>query len=388
MGILDKIRSQRAQLAIALIVAAGLVGVVAAIAGVQDAVAVTSEPSTAPPVVAPVPVATAEQAGIAFVPVGGAALSSGVGRDSYMTIHEGISLPFLHRSGDWLLVTTTCNETAWVNAADVQVTPQHQTAATGSAFDLGAAVIVLDPGHGDRDWGGVGPTGLTEKEVNLDVAERVKALMQSSQSVDWATGAISPGTEIPAFGSVVLTRDENGPAAGDFEAGLGYRATVATAAGADVFLSIHNNTVPKTSTDVPGSEVYYSVGAAGSDRLAGLVYDELIRSFSQFDADWRGGELLGPRARVDPTTGEDYYGVLRRATMPAVIVEGLYISEPDEEAIMKTEAFRDAYAGAVYRAVVRFLTTNDQGAAVHDPEPFTDDVGTVSGNGCVVPAQP
>jgi len=387
MGILDKIRSQRGQLVITLVVVAGLLGVVAAVAGVQDAVAVSSEPTTVPSV-APVSAATAARAGIAFVPAGGAALSFGVGDDPYLTIHEGISLPFLHRSGDWLLVTTTCNDTAWVNAADVQVTPQHQPAPTGSTFDLGSAVIVLDPGHGDRDWGGVGPTGLTEKEVNLDIAERVKALMQSSRRVDWATGAIGPGTEIPAFGSVVLTRDETGPAAGDFEAGLGYRATVATAAGADVFLSIHNNTVPKTSTDIPGSEVYYSVGAAGSDRLAGLVYDELIKSFSQFSADWRGGELLGPRARVDPTTGEDYYGVLRRATMPAVIAEGLYISEPDEEAIMKTEAFRDAYAGAVYRAVVRFLTTNDQGAAVHDPEPFTDDAGTVSGNGCVVPAQP
>lgn len=388
MGFLEKTRSQPAQLAIALTVVAALLGVVAAIAGVHDAAAVTGSPTTVPSTAAPAPAATGEQAGIALVPAGGADLSYGLGRDSFMTIHEGISLPFLHRSGDWLLVTTTCNDTAWVNAADVEVTAQHQATPAGRGFDLGSAVIVLDPGHGDRDWGGVGPTGLTEKEVNLDVAERVKTLMESSQRVDWATGAITSGTEIPAFGSVVLTRDVSGPAEGDFEAGLGYRATVATAAGADAFLSIHNNTVPRTDVDIPGSEVYYSVGAAGSDRLAGLVYEELIASFSQFEANWRGGEMLGPRARIDPTTGEDYYGVLRRATMPAVIVEGLYISEPDEEALMKTDAFRDAYAGAVYRAIVRFLTTDDQGAKVHDPEPFTDDAGTVSGNGCVVPAQP
>jgi N-acetylmuramoyl-L-alanine amidase len=386
MAFLERIRSHPAQLAVALTVVVGLLGVIAAVAGAEDAAAGTGAPTTAPTVT--VPAATTAPAGIAFVPPGGADLASGPDRDVFMTIHEGISLPFLHRSGDWLLVTTTCNDTAWVDASDVAVTPQHQAAPTGPGFDIGTAVVVLDPGHGDRDWGGVGPTGLTEKEVNLDIAERVKGLMESARSVDWTTGAISSGTEIPAFGSVVLTRDATGPADGDFEAGLGYRATVATAAGADVFVSIHNNTVPRTDVEIPGSEVYYSVGAAESDRLAGLVYEELLGAFEQFTADWRGGDLLGPRARVDPATGLDYYGVLRRATMPAVIAEGLYISEPDEEAIMKTEAFRDAYAGAVYRAIVRFLTTNDDGAAVHDPEPFTDDAGTVSGSGCVVPVQP
>jgi N-acetylmuramoyl-L-alanine amidase len=275
-----------------------------------------------------------------------------------------------------------------VNADDVVVQPQRIAEPTGNTFDLSEAVIVLDPGHGARDWGGVGPSGLSEKEVNLDIADRVRDLMEVSHNVDWETGEVTVGNSVSAFASAVLTRDVIGPKDGDFEAGLGYRAILATSAGADAFVSIHNNTVPRVDSDIPGSEVYYSVGAETSDRLAGLIYEELLRSFAAFDADWSGGELLGPRARIDPDTDDDYYGLLRRATMPAVIVEGIYISEPEEEALLATEAFRQAYADGVYRGVVRFLTTAELGAPVNNPEYFPYDAGTVSGNVCEVPAQP
>jgi len=326
--------------------------------------------------------------GVAFVPEGGAELWLGPGREPFMRIHEGISLGFLHRYDGWLMVTTSCNETAWVKAADVVVQPQHSPAPTGPAFDISSAVVVLDPGHGDRDWGGVGPTGLSEKEANLSIAVRVRMLMAASRDVDWEDGSVTAGDAVPAFGTVVLTRDVGGPNSGDFEAGLAYRAILATAAGADVLVSIHNNTVPRVDTDIPGSEVFYSIAVDGSDRLAGLVYKELLRSFAGFNIDWRGGELLGARARIDPSTNNDYYGLLRRATMPAVIVEGVYISEPAEEALLASDVFRDAYAEAIYRGIVRFLTTTDGGTAINRPEYFDYDAGTVSGNGCELPEQP
>jgi N-acetylmuramoyl-L-alanine amidase len=326
--------------------------------------------------------------GIALIPEGGADLWSGPDQDPYFTIHEGMALGFANRQDDWLFVTTNCNETAWVRADDVELIPPGDQQATGNDFDVSEAVIVLDPGHGDRDWGGVGPSGLSEKSVNLDIADRVSVLMESGHNVDWASGAITAGSSVPAFRSVILTRDVDGPNDGDFEANLTYRASLATAVAADAFISIHNNTVPRIDTEIPGSEVFYSVAAEGSDRLAGIIYEELLLSFGQFDADWQGGELLGARARLNPETEEDYYGLLRRATVPAVIVEGVYISEPEEEALLATEEFRQAYAEAVYRGVVRFLTTDDPGAEPNQPEYFYDDAGTVSGSVCEVPAQP
>jgi N-acetylmuramoyl-L-alanine amidase len=263
-----------------------------------------------------------------------------------------MALGFTHREGDWLFVTTNCNDTAWVRDDDVDVIAPGEQQAPGSGFSVSEAVIVLDAGHGDRDWGGVGPSGLSEKSVNLDIADRVKKLMESGHEVDWETGAVTAGSTVPAFRSVVVTRSVDGPGDGDFEANLAYRSSLATAAAADAFVSIHNNTVPRIDTELPGSEVFYSTAAGGSDRLAGIIYEELLLSFSNFDADWSGGELPGARARLNPETEEDYYGLLRRATVPSVIVEGVYISEPEEEALLATEAFRQAYAEAVYRGQV------------------------------------
>jgi N-acetylmuramoyl-L-alanine amidase len=339
----------------------------------------TSTTSTRPPVVA---------AGLALVPPGGAPVYEEDRDEPRFTIHEGILLGFDDRVAGFLEVIATCNQTLWVWARDVEVIPKARGAGPPGQADLARATIVVDPGHGDRDWGGVGPTGLAEKEVNLDVAQRLRTLLESSHDVDWESGDVSPGDTVPAAAAVWMTRSPEGPNNGDYELGLAYRSHIANTAGADVFVSIHVNTVPTADPAGPGSEVFYATSVAGSDRLASLIHQELIRGFREFETDWKGGLILGARARVDPGTGTDYYGILRRANMPAVIVEGAYISEPEEEALMRTAEFRDAYAAAVYRGIVRFLTTPDDGEDINDPEVFTSDAGTPNTSACGVPRQP
>lgn len=379
-------RGRSVLVALAVAAAVSLLAIVTSALGIRTAEAApvaTVSPQQASPVTSVAPT------GIAAVPSGGVQLWEGPNRGPYLTMAEGVLLPYSYRRDNWLLVTTMCNETAWVNASDVALQEGQATPQTpGPGFDISKATIVVDPGHGARDWGGVGPNGLSEKETNLDIAVRVQELMSAARDVDWTTGAVTTGSSVPAFGNVVLTRSPDGPDQGDYELGLGYRATVADAAGADVLVSIHDNTLPQKATDIPGSEVYYSIGAEGSGRLAGLIYQELLLSFSHYDISWTGGAELGARARIDPETDDDYYGLLRRATMPAVIVEGVYISEEEQEALLATPEFRQSYADAVYRGIVRFLTTDDAGTGVHDPEMFYQDAGTVTGNGCELPAQP
>lgn len=326
--------------------------------------------------------------GVVVVPAGGAPLSAEPGGEPFIQIHENVVMGAVTRSGEHLEVVTMCNETAWVAETDVTLVPQRTPAPSGPGFDLSGAVIVVDPGHGDRDWGGVGPNNLAEKHVNLDISERIRDLFESPRSVDWATGEISDGDQVPPVAQVWLTRDRSGPNDGDYELGLGFRAELANAAGADVFVSIHNNTVPRIDTDIPGTEIYYAMGVEDSDRLASLLYEELLRSFADFTADWTGGEVMGPRSRFDPATNEDYYGLLRRAQMPAAIVEGIYIDQPDQEALLDTEEFRQAYAEGVYRGIVRFLTTDDIAGGINPPEPFPDDAGTVDTSQCPLPEQP
>jgi N-acetylmuramoyl-L-alanine amidase len=333
------------------------------------------------------PASGRDRPGVAVVPPGGAPISAAKNGERQLVMHEGILLAVEEIDGRWFRTTTPCGREAWLRLADVDTTPKASRADTGPGFDLAEATVVVDPGHGGRDWGGVGER-ISEKGTNLDIAERLRALLTAPQQVDWRTGELGTGDELPAVAQVWLTRQESGPNGGDVELSLGYRASIANAAGADVFLSLHDNTVPKRTIDRPGTEVFYSVGVAGSDRLAGLIYDEMIRSLSHYEVQWHGGDELGARARTDPDTGDDYYGVLRRAEMPAAIVEGAYISEPDEEALIGTEDFRETYAEAVYRGLVRFLTTDDTSDSINPPQPFPDDAGTVNTDACVEPAQP
>jgi hypothetical protein len=83
--------------------------------------------------------------------------------------------------------------------------------------------------------------------------------------------------------------------------------------------------------------------------------------------------------------GQDYYSILARSEQPAAIVEGAYISNPSEEALIMTDAFRQAYAEGVYRALVRFVTTDDYPIPAPEPEFFDVEGPPRSMDDCVVP---
>jgi hypothetical protein len=122
-----------------------------------------------------------------------------------------------------------------------------------------------------------------------------------------------------------------------------------------------------------------------SPRLGGLIVEELRAAFSRYDADWVGGRGNGLASRVG-NDGNDYYSVLERSEVPAVIVEGAYISNPSEEALIMTDEFRQEYAEGVYRAIVRFVTTDDNPIPAPEPELFDVEGPPRSMDDCVVPA--
>lgn len=99
-------------------------------------------------------------------------------------------------------------------------------------FDLGVKTIVLDPGHGGRDGGAVGPSGLLEKDVTLDVAKRLKRRLDQSGRY-----------------RVLMTRSA------DSTHSLRERAEYANDNGADLFISLHVNYFPSDS--VYAIETYY-----------------------------------------------------------------------------------------------------------------------------------
>ncbi len=347
-------------------------------------VPLVAEPDPAPPAGGLLPDGAT---GVAVAAAGGAALAEAPGGEPLVLAREGLVFPVVGRTGDWLQVRTPCEALAWLDGSAAAFFPTRAARpAPGPGFDFSQAVIVLDPGHGGPNEGARGPGGLLEKFVNLDIARRARDLLSAPRRLDPATGAVLAGDDIPAAGRVWVTRTE-GPPGADVEAGLTYRAEIANRAGADAFVSIHNNAEPDGPFDGPGSEVYFQVLDPQSRRLAGLMVEELRRSLGAFEAVWVGDTDAGakPRLRSD---GTDLYGVLRASDVPAVITEGAFISNPAEEALLATEEFRHAYAEAVYRALVRFLTTDDPGSGYTEPYPRTVAPGRgAPEDECRVPAQ-
>ncbi|RCX13275.1 N-acetylmuramoyl-L-alanine amidase [Anaerobacterium chartisolvens] len=173
--------------------------------------------------------------------------------------------------------------------------------------------IMIDAGHGGSDPGAVGPTGLKEKEVTLKLALKA-AEMISGQGI-----------------TVALTRTT------DVFIGLSDRSAIANSSNAKYFLSIHINSAgtPKAN----GTETYALAAGGQGERLARSVQQSLVQSIGLTD---RGVKFAN-------------YSVLRETKMPAALVELCFINNPDEEALLRNEAFLDKAALGIAKGVAAFL---------------------------------
>ena len=200
------------------------------------------------------------------------------------------------------------------------------------------AHVVLDPGHGGSETGAIGPSGVSEEDVNLDVALRVKRLLEKRGAV------------------VVLTRST------DVRVTIRTRAELASALQPLAFVSVHHNSGARRKQTTPGSEVYHHLDDPDSRRLAGLIYEELQAKLSPYGTDWAVGGDSGARGRRSSDDGGDFYGVLRGSTgVPGVLTESAYLSNSAEERLLDTAVFRESEATAIASAIIRFVTSDDPG---------------------------
>jgi N-acetylmuramoyl-L-alanine amidase len=288
----------------------------------------------------------------------GAAVASSPGGAVIRRIRAGVAMAVDARQGGWVHILSPCENRLWAKVADGRIEP--------------AADIVIDAGHGGPESGAVGPTGLTEAELNLAVARMaVEAL-----AAEGVTAALAR--------------------TGDYRQTLASRVAGATAMHPKAFVSIHHNAEPDGPHPAgPGTETYYQVGkdvpaerSAASKRLAGLIYEEVTKALSAYSADWVADRDAGAKYRIGDT-GNDYYGVLRLSAASGVVgslSELAFITNPSEEALLKRDDVRRAEAGAVARGIVRFLRTEDPGSGFVTPYPRTEPAGGGGGTqGCVDP---
>lgn len=230
----------------------------------------------------------------------------------------------------------------------------------------GIHTIVIDPGHGGVEVGAIGPSGIQEKELTLQLARELEAKLSQRLGV-----------------RVVLTRTE------DALVPLDMRPAIANQNKADLFISIHLNS--SLGSGAYGTETYFlspqatdtraSTSAAAENREAAATSDaagnpanpanpaddtqdlQLILwdlaqthhlSESQRFANMIQGELNEMLKLKDRGVKQAPFRVLMGATMPAVLVELGFISNPDEEKKLKDAAYREQLVDALSRAVAHY----------------------------------
>jgi N-acetylmuramoyl-L-alanine amidase len=229
------------------------------------------------------------------------------------------------------------------------------------ALSAGQQTIVIDPGHGGPDVGVRGSGGSEEKVVTLEVARRLRSLIESRLGV-----------------RVILTRDEDRAVTPD------ERAAIANNSKADLFLSLHANAAP--SAGVAGAEVFHvRLDREGEDArrdaeaeavslpvLGGATRQiEVIRwdmaqarhveqsavLAGMIEQELRGHVTMSPRALQQAPLR-----VLVGANMPAALIEMAYLTNPEQEKIVRGEAYQTLIAQSLYDAIVRFRAQAEERA--------------------------
>ena len=244
----------------------------------------------------------------------------------------------------------------------------HEKAA--NTHDLASAVktIVLDPGHGGHDPGAVGPNGLYEKDIVLDIALKVRTILSKNKNF-----------------RILMTRDK------DVFIPLVERTAFANTKNADLFISIHVNANPKKTAR--GIETYLlnwtndeeSIRVAARENAISLKkMKEQMKKYKS-DVDIMLSDLRRDLKRdesiklanyvqesIVSTLGENYndiknlgvknalFYVLFGARMPSVLAEVSFISNPAEENLLSKESYRDYIAQAIADGIDTYMAAAPQ----------------------------
>ena len=186
------------------------------------------------------------------------------------------------------------------------------TAFSGQNFTGPKKIIVLDAGHGGKDPGAV-ISDLTEKNLNLDIAKRVQALLSVDSRYE-----------------VYMTREN------DVFVELVDRAKFANNKKADLFVSIHNNSMPKSFS---GSMILYNASKNASNKALAESFYEIVGKAS-------GLTGIGARSRED-------LAVLKNIDMPGVLVEVACMSNIKDRRELRKESFKQKMAQGIYDSIVK-----------------------------------
>lgn len=247
------------------------------------------------------------------------------------------------------------------NKEEVSPPPRGKTRG-GKGQIIRLATIAIDPGHGGEDPGAVGKAGTYEKNVTLSIARRLKTRIDAD----------------PLLRSM-LTRDD------DFFVPLHQRVAKARSVQADLFVSIHADAFVRP--DARGSSVFVlsekgatstaarwlakhenaadligGVNIGIKDAVLARTLLDLSQTATMQDSMKLGRAVLGELGGINRLHKGEVeqagFAVLKAPDIPSILVETAFISNPEEEARLKDEAYQDKMADAILRGIKRYFEKN------------------------------
>jgi N-acetylmuramoyl-L-alanine amidase len=207
--------------------------------------------------------------------------------------------------------------------AVMNLTPRIQPAA--KVLPLAGYVIALDPGHGGYDPG-ADAQGVLEKDVVLDISFWLRDMF-------WQAGA-----------QVMMTREKDQsllelPAGPKKQQDLENRLKLIEEADVDILISIHANAI--ASPRWFGAQTFYKSEDEESQRLAGLIQEEIIRV------------MRNTTRKI--TAGRGNYFLLENSPVPGVIVEVGFLSNPRERGLLAEPTYQKKMAWCIYLGTIRYF---------------------------------
>ena len=251
-------------------------------------------------------------------------------------------------------------------AAPAPGTPLPPLPSNRPAEAPGIHTIVIDPGHGGKEVGAIGPGGLMEKDATLQICQKLHDALEAK-----------------LHARVVLTRTD------DSVVSLDQRTALANQYHADLFLSVHMNAA--VVKGAKGSETYFlsleasdelakkaaetenaMAGRAPANDLKLILWDLAQQQYLQ-ESSRLATDIQEEMNRVHGITNRGVkqapFKVLVGATMPAALVEVAFITNPTEEAKIKSEEFQKTVVDALTTAVQRYKSDYETRIGIVQPAP-------------------
>ena len=249
--------------------------------------------------------------------------------------------------------------------ADARSDPKADSKPSGGKTER-LIIVALDPGHGGEDPGATGPGGTQEKDVVLLVAQKLRERINAAKV---------NGNPMRAY----MTRDA------DFFVPLGTRVQKAQRVRADLFISIHADAF---LTPQPQGASVFALSTKGAssatarwmankenaaDLIGGInvkVKDATLQrtlldmsTTAQIkDSLKLGSAMLGEVGRVGKlhkgSVEQAGFAVLKAPDIPSVLVETAFISNPDEEARLRSDDYQEKLADALLKGIVKYFAAN------------------------------